>query len=405
MVGESDNLPPRVLPLLVNELATTTSAARYLHLAAFMKRIPAIFKIVRVVDEDVADLFVALCSIARSPKSFEKPPSAGATGSSTSLTAYIVVQVLLELLNVRKEHSAQCLRVVKRLFDRLAKKRDEGAENRSGSWDQLHRGASSLGNRLEDTTSRRSEGTTNDASTIDASAILPLRNNLATPAGLGEDDDDLYSFVRSAESPQAATALHIEGLLSHDATRAAACELYLLLDRSGCDISLLTSKPHQLHLFFPQRMTSNVKVYRDFAFCTQRPKLTKEWGSVASVHIKTNIKKKSEVMYRILVEGYNYGVNAPIFADVVGYTNRNWDELGKMSRYGWPEGWDDTATNEYAPGAAISQYFSQDDFVVVRLQAKSMFSVGFSVSAWLCFHRMGNGFPITATIHHQDVDL
>jgi hypothetical protein len=110
-------------------------------------------------------------------------------------------------------------------------------------------------------------------------------------------------------------------------------------------------------------------------------------------------------MYRLLVEGYNYGVNAPIFSDAVGYTNRNWSVLGKMSQYGWPEEWDANSTNDYAAGATIGQYFSQDNFVVIRLRAKSMFSVGFSVSAWLCFHGMGNGFPITATVHHQDTDL
>ena len=216
------------------------------------------------------------------------------------------------------------------------------------------------------------------------------------------DGDEL---IRTVDSTSSCEALHIDGLLQRDNTRPIVIQVLKALDASGIDVAYFSASPETLHVYLPHKVTSKLKVYRDFITCTQRPKLTKRWGPLSAVHIKTNIPAQSEVMYRICVEGYNYGVNAVIFSDVVGYANRNWTELGCMTKYGWPEGWDAEMCNDYAPGAKISQYFSRDKFVVVRLQAKSMFSIGFSASAWLVFHGMGNGFPIAASIHHQDEDL
>lgn len=396
----SDDVPPRVIPLFINELATSPPETQDLHMRHFIKSIPMIFQ-ARVVEEDIADLFVSLCSLCRAPRSYE----ATVSGGMPALTA---VRLLLELLDVQKDHSVLSLRVVHRLFDRLLRKRDQATGKSASGGLQLMSGAgdTSTNREIDAMTSRSgtTQVTATNASTVHRLQATSAARNNGPVAEEGEEERS-SSMVHSADAPNALEALHVERLLHHNTTRGAAYALYELLDRSGCDLSLLTSESNKLHLHFPHRFTTNVKVYRDFAFCTARPKLKREWGPVATVHIKTNIPAKSEVMYRILVEGYNYGVNAPIFSDAVGYTNRNWDDLAKMSKYGWPEGWDDTATNNYAPGASISQYFSNDQFVVMRLQAKSLFSAGFSVSAWLCFHGMGEGFPIAATIHHQDADL
>ena len=40
----------------------------------------------------------------------------------------------------------------------------------------------------------------------------------------------------------------------------------------------------------------------------------------AFIHIKTNIKLPARVMFRFLVEGYNYGCNASICSEIVGCT-------------------------------------------------------------------------------------
>jgi hypothetical protein len=250
--------------------------------------------------------------------------------------------------------------------------------------------------------------------TIDACS--PIRPNAAAvvPAGIdgsmvGPGSESVSAqadvIVRTIDSLTSCEALHIDSLFTRDVTRPIVISLLKSLDASGVDVSFFSATPETLHVYLPHRTTSKLKVFRDFVMCTQRPKLTKRWGPLSTVHIKTNIPAQSEVMYRICVEGYNYGVNAVIFSDVVGYANRNWTELGCMTKYGWPEGWDSEMCNDYAPGVKISQYFSRDKFVVVRLQAKSMFSIGFSASAWLVFHNMGNGFPISAAIHHQDEDL
>ena len=76
-----------------------------------------------------------------------------------------------------------------------------------------------------------------------------------------------------------------------------------------------------------------------------------------------------------------------------------------MAQYGWPEGWDAAMTNDYAPGCAISQYYSRDRFLTIRLRAKSFFGVGFTASAWMVFEGYGEGFLIAGQVYHQDDDL
>lgn len=359
-----EDSPPRVIPLLLHEMKGSSWSVRSLHLNALLCNLDRVF-CARIVDDDVCDLFVHLCSLTHSALG---DIDVASEDLRTDI-AILALRVLLEMTNVRRAHFATVIRCIKRY---CAKELDKSKKLEIGSKNEFSRAPSTL---LESVSPIKSLNATNDGS------LLP------------------------SSSSAASSTLFLDRVLQCNATRAAAIELLGGLDKSGIDVSLFHSRPESLHLYLPNRLSTSLKVFRDFVFCTPRPKLTREWGPVASVHIKTNIPAKSEVMYRVLVEGYNYGVNAPIFADVVGYTNRNWDKLSNMAAYGWPEDWDATASNEYAPGAHIGQYFSQDGFVVVRLQAKSLFSVGFSASAWLCFHNMGNGFPITATIHHQDADL
>ncbi len=110
------------------------------------------------------------------------------------------------------------------------------------------------------------------------------------------------------------------------------------------------------------------------------------------IHIKTNIPKKSNVMYRILVEGYNYGVSAAINSDIVGYSYQEWENIGQAQ------------ANDYANGVSISQYYSSDGYVVVKLTTTDTYFIGFSASAWFT-NPNGIGFDISATVHHQAEDL
>lgn len=366
---------PRVIPQFLYELATVPHSVQVDHLSAFRSNISKVFR-AKVEDEDVMDLLVALFSIFHSPDAFPPPPplqddqgrelspkkEISIPGNTTS---FLSLQILLEMFTLSSQHSPQCLRALKRLIDHIEKQKEE---------------------------EEREVRPVND--TIDN--VSPVRTT---------EDSQTTVIVTSHDVEEVGKLLAMDPLLRFDYCRASVLQLWEIWDKAGIDVSHFTASPETQHIYIPIRQTSKLKVYRDFVTCTQRPKLTREWGPVSVVHIKTNIKAMSEVMYRFLVEGYNYGVNAVIHSDVVGYTNRRWEELGNMTKYGWPEGWDQEMTNDYAPGCAISQYFSSDKFLVIKLRAKSMFCVGFSVSAWLVFHGMGNGYPVCATIHHQDDDL
>jgi subtilisin-like proprotein convertase family protein len=121
-----------------------------------------------------------------------------------------------------------------------------------------------------------------------------------------------------------------------------------------------------------------------------------QWSTTANsptkIQIKTNIKIQTNTMYRLLVEGYNYGASAVINSDAVGYTYSGWSCLGS------------TSVNNYAGGGALSQYCSADGYVVLRLTVPSAYFMGFSVSAWTV-NPAGQGFSVEAKVYHQDADL
>ncbi len=151
-------------------------------------------------------------------------------------------------------------------------------------------------------------------------------------------------------------------------------------------VGIGTDKPQQsLHLT-GGIATANGQVKRDF--------LTFSTGASTptTVHIKTNLVDKGGVMYRIAVEGYNYGAARAINSDAVGYL------------YSATSGITSGFTDNYAAGVTISQYISSDGFLVIRLDAGSMYYAGFSVSAWLT-NPTGNAFDITATAVQQAANL
>ena len=408
------SVSPRVIPIFLKEITNNCSSQfRDEHIKQFTANLNQIFQ-TKVTDDDVVDLVVSLIGVAQlddAPVISASSPLTSITGLSsvptpvapdatnntsggkvlpavTATTSFHVLRLLKHLFDTKCPFSVQCFRALRKYSEILTRRRAE-AEERNASQeaskakqDALHKAMSAGGGA--------------PPGDLDNTSTSPDRRQSTVSIA-----------TSSAESKPVDTHpnLWMDRLLVNDFTRAMLVEIWRDWDSVGIDVTHFSERPECLHLYVPNRKTTRLKVYRDFAMCTARPKLVRRWGSIAACHIKTNIPMKSEVMYRLLVEGYNYGVNAVVFSDVVGYTNRSWDQIGNLEKYGWPEGWDAEMTNDYAPGVAISQYFSTDGFVTVRLRAKSMYCIGFSVSAWLVFHGMGEGFPISVSIHHQDSDL
>ena len=132
--------------------------------------------------------------------------------------------------------------------------------------------------------------------------------------------------------------------------------------------------------------TPNGQVKRDFVTYNTSA------SNANPIHIKTNIPIQTNIMYRILVEGYNYGQSAIINSDACGYTYVGYACIGSNS------------VNNYASGVSISQYCSSDGYVVIKLNISSSYYIGFSASAWLT-NPTGNSFNIAGTVYHQASDL
>lgn len=386
-------VPPRVIPLFLHELASVPRAMRLANLATFAENADRVFARAKVEDEDVMDLIATLLSLASTDTAFfENGQDGGGSTTPSESAAQVTLRILTHICDPTWRHCAVTYRALTRIQKRIRAHREEAAPESLLAGDHT--------TAVNDTLAHLSPVKSNNADT----SLVALNSTANEP---GNPAHPRLPVIAAAvvHPEQLAAALYMDAWFAHDAVRAGVIELWRTWDSSGIDLSFFARQAETIHLFVPQRLTSRLKVYRDFAMCTQRPKLTKQWGSVSVVHIKTNIRAQSDVMYRFLVEGYNYGVNAAIHSDAVGFTNKRWEDIGNMTKYGWPEGWDAEMTNDYAAGCAISQYYSSDRFLVLRLRAKSFFSVGFSVSAWLVFHGLGEGFPVTVTFHHQDDDL
>ena len=355
-------VPPRPIPLWVHEVTTTPSEIALAHYELFHANIDDVFASKVEVEDAVLlleTLFSSFPKMASSSDAFHAP------------IAFTALRIMTRLYCCTSKYQPLCFKALKRLVDARVKKPAPVSPLVQDNFTEAH----------------------NDTTLASVSPVRPA----STPA---ED-----SSVRAPSLTSAEALLHMDALVEVDYARPSVLELWRAWDAGGIDVRCFTAHPETQHVWLPVRLSAAAKVYRDFVCCPPRPKLTKTWGSSCCCHIKTNIKAQSDVMYRILIEGYNYGVNAVVFNDVVGYTNRKWENIGEMTKYGWPEGWDSEMCNDYAPGCNVSQYYSSDRFLVIRLRAKSMFSLGFSVSAWLVFYGSGSGFPITAEIFHQDDDL
>eukprot|EP01065_Artemidia_motanka_P011222 TRINITY_DN16030_c0_g1_i1.p1 TRINITY_DN16030_c0_g1~~TRINITY_DN16030_c0_g1_i1.p1 ORF type:complete len:851 (+),score=256.87 TRINITY_DN16030_c0_g1_i1:97-2553(+) len=197
--------------------------------------------------------------------------------------------------------------------------------------------------------------------------------------------------------------LCVDSFVEDDQMRPLAARLLQTLDAAGFCASYFSARSHLLSATV---WGSRTRVYRDFTHCPQRSLQPVRWTGSMSVHVKTNIRARSDVMFRFLFEGFNWGMNKGVSSVVVGFAARSRHELDAMEEYGWPPGWDSETVVSSCKGIqSISQYYSTDGFVTVKLSARSLMDVGISATAWLAFHGQGVGFPLAATWHHQDEDL
>lgn len=196
--------------------------------------------------------------------------------------------------------------------------------------------------------------------------------------------------------------LSLDVFVQTDSTRALAATLLSSLSASGICTSYL-AKGNVPRLSTPP-VANHCRVYRDFTRCTARG-MAPLVADMAYVHVKTSIRAQSDVMYRVLFEGQNWGVNQPVNATIVGYASRGKEVLDNLESYGWPMDWDKGTKVGMTSGLRISQYYSSDGFVTFRLQARSLTGLGLSASAWLVFHSHGAGRVLTAEWIHQEEDI
>ena len=134
--------------------------------------------------------------------------------------------------------------------------------------------------------------------------------------------------------------------------------------------------------------TQGGKIQRDFLTRNTRD----SWNT--PIHIKTNIPTKSSIMYKIQVEGYNYGDSKIINSEAVGYTY-NHPSNNCIFR---------GSVIDYASGITLTQYCSSDNFVVLKLTMNSHYYLGFSASASF-LNPSGWWHKISAEVFKQSSDL
>src|SRR5690606_15208762 len=168
---------------------------------------------------------------------------------------------------------------------------------------------------------------------------------------------------------------------------ATGSQTRMTIDHTG-KVGIGTTAPTEALSVNGAITSANFQVKRDFL--TWR---TTDDTNVP-IHIKTNITF-TNIMYRILVEGYNYGRQAAIYSEAVGYAYSACPGECLLNMQ----------NNNHSNGVAISQYRSSDGYVVIKLDPITRnYFMGFAVSAWFT-NPAGTGFNISGVVYHQAANL
>ena len=169
------------------------------------------------------------------------------------------------------------------------------------------------------------------------------------------------------------------------------------------------------------------RVTRDFAFCPRRHTQRRWEDGGHLMQMRTSIPFGQDVKFAFRLEGYNWGVNAPVDTWLVGSVARlqpgailpreragaagSGDASGGgmgagvsaapppqpvgLEAFGWPTHWDDQTIVHLAPGLSVARpYASREGRLCFELGAKSLSNVGFGVSSWLVTPHAGGGLPV-----------
>eukprot|EP00756_Hemistasia_phaeocysticola_P035444 Hpha_TRINITY_DN16585_c0_g1::TRINITY_DN16585_c0_g1_i1::g.136377::m.136377 len=197
--------------------------------------------------------------------------------------------------------------------------------------------------------------------------------------------------------------IRLDAFVADAAMRPLAEQLLGHLDSTGFCVHYFATGAHSL---LRNRITERCRVYRDFTCSAQRPLQPVRWTGWMFLHCKTNLRARSDIMFRFHFEGFNWGNNSCIDSVVVGFAARGRTELDTMQEFGWPAEWDGKTSVCFADGLErVTPYYTSDGFVAFRLAARSLMDCGVTASAWLVFHGHGAGQSLTASWHHQEEDL
>eukprot|EP01062_Namystynia_karyoxenos_P070665 TRINITY_DN66026_c0_g1_i1.p1 TRINITY_DN66026_c0_g1~~TRINITY_DN66026_c0_g1_i1.p1 ORF type:complete len:1099 (+),score=360.70 TRINITY_DN66026_c0_g1_i1:94-3297(+) len=194
---------------------------------------------------------------------------------------------------------------------------------------------------------------------------------------------------------------------SHD-TRAAAAALLDTLDQHGIDTRAFTARSH---ILLPRRDADMCRVYRDFASLLQQPRAPRLYMDPAKhcrLRFVTNLRRHSNVMYRLQFEGHNAtryakhrvvrrGAINTVACGSTGFTRWADSAASTYASLGNPfsENLAREAVANFGDGISKADLgYSSEGYVQVTLWAPSFCDTSISVSAWLTHHDAGADHPL-----------
>ena len=110
-------------------------------------------------------------------------------------------------------------------------------------------------------------------------------------------------------------------------------------------------------------------------------------------HMKTNITKSSNIMYRIHAEGYNYGRGEAIDSTWTGYTYSGWTIIDNGRARDYTNGID--AQRGWSSPVKFGSYYSTDNYLCIAAYATTWYYAGWVLHAMFpCPNGRNHNFSI-----------